>query len=132
MGKIRHIAYRCSDIAAYEDFFVNGLGLEVVLRRGNGAVDLSDGSINITLLPSGLVPAEHEARLGVAHIGFSVEDDDATGRKLEAHGGSQLNQIRMDEAHYEVKYQGPDGIVVDLGHWAGTAPLDESEAVARA
>jgi catechol 2,3-dioxygenase-like lactoylglutathione lyase family enzyme len=132
MGKIRHIAYRCSDIAAYEDFFVNGLGLEVVMRRGNGAVDLSDGSINITLLPSGLVPAEREAKLGVAHIGFSVEDDDATGSKLEAHGGSQLNQIRMDEAHYEVKYQGPDGIIVDLGHWAGTAPIDETEAAARA
>ena len=54
---------------------------------------------------------------GIAHV---------TGRTIEAHGGTQLNQVRMDEAHYEVKYQGPDGIVVDLGHWAGTAPIDEA------
>lgn len=128
MGKIRHIAYRCSDIAAYEEFFVNGLGLEVVMRRGNGAVDLSDGSINITLLPPNLTPADGEAGIGIAHLGFTVEDDDAVGRQLEAHGATQLNQVRMDEAHYEVKYQGPDGIVVDLGHWAGTAPIDEAAA----
>jgi catechol 2,3-dioxygenase-like lactoylglutathione lyase family enzyme len=128
MGKIRHIAYRCSDIAKYEDFFVNGLGLEVVMRRGSGAVDLTDGAINITLLPPNLTPADGEAGIGVAHIGFTVEDDDVTGRTIEAHGGTQLNQVRMDEAHYEVKYQGPDGIVVDLGHWAGTAPIAEEAA----
>ena len=28
-------------------------------------------------------------------------------------------------AHYEEKYKGPEGIVVDLGHWVGTAPIDE-------
>jgi catechol 2,3-dioxygenase-like lactoylglutathione lyase family enzyme len=124
MGKIRHIAYRCSDIAAYEAFFVDGLGLEVVERRPGGAVDLSDGTLNITLLPSGLVPAEREPGLGVAHIGFEVEDEERARTRLEAAGASELNTIRVDSAHYEVKFQGPDGIVVDLGHWAGTAPID--------
>ena len=127
MGKIRHIAYRCSDIAAYESFFVNGLGMEVVERRDGGAVDLSDGTLNITLLPATLRPAEHEASLGVAHIGFEVEDEDAAKRALETAGASELNTVRLDSAHYEVKFQGPDGIVVDLGHWAGTAPIDASQ-----
>jgi catechol 2,3-dioxygenase-like lactoylglutathione lyase family enzyme len=48
MGKIRHIAYRCSDIETYEKFFVEGLGMQVVQRRPGGAVDLTDGTINIT------------------------------------------------------------------------------------
>ena len=128
MGKLRHIAYRCSDIAKYEDFFVNGLGLEVVLRRSSGAVDLSDGSINITLLPPNLTPADGEASVGIAHLGFEVADEDAVTASLKAVGASELNPVRMSDAHYEIKFQGPDGIVVDLGHWAGTAPIGEEAA----
>ena len=130
MGKIRHIAYRCSDIEAYEKFFVEGLEMQVVGRRPGGAVDLSDGSINITLLPSTLTPLSHESPLGVAHIGFTVEDDDATKARLEALGATEANTIRMDTANYEIKFEGPDGIVVDLGHWVGTAPISAEEKVA--
>ncbi len=92
-----------------------------------GAVDLSDGTLNITLLPSTLTPAEHEAKLGVAHIGFEVEDEAAAKRALEAVGGTEMNTVRLDSAHYEVKFEGPDGIVVDLGHWAGTAPIESAQ-----
>ena len=130
MGKIRHIAYRCSDMAATEKFFVEGLGLEVVERRQSGAVDLSDGTLNITLLSTALTPLEGESGLGVAHIGFEVEDEDATGERLKSLGATEANTIRMSDAHYELKFQGPDGIVVDLGHWAGTAPIEEKETAA--
>jgi hypothetical protein len=37
----------------------------------------------------------------------------------------------MSNVHFEVKFQGPEGVIVDLGHWVGTAPV-EAEAVARA
>jgi catechol 2,3-dioxygenase-like lactoylglutathione lyase family enzyme len=130
MGKIRHIAYRCSDIEAYEKFFVEGLGMEVVERRQSGAVDLSDGTLNITLLNSSLTPLEGESGIGVAHIGFTVEDEDATMERLKALGATEANTIRMSDAHYELKFQGPDGIVVDLGHWAGTAPIAEEAKAA--
>ena len=126
MGKIRHIAYRCSDIPTYEKFFVEGLEMEVVERRANGAVDLSDGTINITLLPATLTPLNGESALGVAHIGFTVEDEEGTRKKLEALGATEANAIRMSSAHYELKFEGPDGIVVDLGRWSGTAPIDEA------
>jgi len=26
-----------------------------------------------------------------------------------------------------VKYKGPEGIVVDLGHWIGTAPIEKEK-----
>jgi catechol 2,3-dioxygenase-like lactoylglutathione lyase family enzyme len=130
MGKIRHIAYRCSDIEAYEKFFVEGLGMKVVERRQSGAVDLSDGTLNITLLSTALTPLEGEAGLGVAHIGFEVEDEDATMERLKALGATEANTVRLSDAHYELKFQGPDGIVVDLGHWAGTAPIEDKETAA--
>jgi catechol 2,3-dioxygenase-like lactoylglutathione lyase family enzyme len=129
MGKIRHIAYRCSDVEKYEKFFVEGLGMEVVQRRQSGAVDLTDGTINITLLNSSLTPLEGEAGIGVAHVGFEVEDEEGTANRLKALGATEANTIRMSDAHYELKFQGPDGIVVDLGHWAGTAPIGEAERV---
>ncbi|HLG12552.1 MAG TPA: VOC family protein [Dehalococcoidia bacterium] len=130
MGKIRHIAYRCSDIETYEKFFVEGLGMQVVERRPGGAVDLSDGTLNITLLASTLTPLNGEASLGVAHIGFEVEDEEATMARLKALGATEANAIRMSDAHYELKFQGPDGIVVDLGHWVGTAPIAEEAKAA--
>ncbi len=131
MAKIRHIAYRCSDIASYEKFFVEGLEMEVVERRANGAVDLSDGTVNITLLPSSLMPLSGEAGLGVAHIGFTVENEDETKQRLEKLGATEANTVRMDSAHYEVKFEGPDGIVIDLGSWSGTAPIEEEAKAAR-
>jgi catechol 2,3-dioxygenase-like lactoylglutathione lyase family enzyme len=127
MAKIRHIAYRARDVEAMAQFFVEGLGLEIVERRRGGAIDLSDGSLNITILPPGTPAAEGEASHGIAHIGFMVEDEEGTRRMLEAAGASELNGVRVDDAHYEVKFQGPEGIVVDLGHWAGAAPVGEAE-----
>lgn len=130
MGKIRHIAYRCSDIPTYEKFFVEGLELEVVERRTNGAVDLSDGTINITLLPSSLTPMSDEPALGIAHIGLTVENEEETKQRLEELGANEANTIRMDSAHYEVKFEGPDGIVIDLGQWTGTTPIEKQAKAA--
>jgi catechol 2,3-dioxygenase-like lactoylglutathione lyase family enzyme len=127
MGKIRHIAYRAQDPEAMARFFVEGLGMKLVNHREGGAIDLSDGTLNITVLPPGLVPLEGEAGNGIAHIGFTVEDEAEVARSIKAAGGREANTVRMDSAHYEVKFQGPEGIVVDLGHWLGTAPLSEPE-----
>lgn len=130
MGKIRHIAYRAKDVEAFAEFFVKGLGMEIVGRRPTGAVDLSDGTLNITVLPPGTPLSEGEPSEGIAHIGFTVEDEDAVKRQLEAAGGSELNTVRTDSANYEVKFKGPEGVIIDLGHWNGTAPISEAHAAA--
>ena len=131
MAKIRHIAYRVEDVEAFADFFVKGFEMEIVERRANGAIDLSDGVINITLLAPGTRVSEGEPAHGIAHIGFTVADEPETKRKLTAAGGEELNTVQVDGAHYEVKFRGPEGIIVDLGHWAGTAPIDAEAAVSR-
>jgi hypothetical protein len=113
------------------DFFVKGFEMEIVERRSSGAIDLSDGVINVTLLPAGTPAGTGEAGHGLGHIGFTVEDDEVAKQRLVAAGAEEARTIRNETAHYEIKFVGPEGIVVDIGHWAGTAPIGETVAAAR-
>jgi catechol 2,3-dioxygenase-like lactoylglutathione lyase family enzyme len=133
MPKIRHIAYRSQDPEAMARFFVEAFDMVVAERRGSGAIDLSDGTLNVTVLPMRSRTSDgREAKAGIDHMGFSVEDIDEARRRLLAAGGQELSTLASDSAHFEVKYGGPEGIVVDVGHWAGTAPLSEEAEPARA
>jgi catechol 2,3-dioxygenase-like lactoylglutathione lyase family enzyme len=121
MSKIRHIAYRAADVETMANFFVDALGMTITQRRTNRAIDLSDGEINITVLP---VRGTENENQGIDHIGFSVENDEAAGRRLEGAGAKKIATIELGSpAHYEAKYKGPEGIVVDIGKWIGTAPV---------
>jgi catechol 2,3-dioxygenase-like lactoylglutathione lyase family enzyme len=130
MSKIRHIAYRASDVEAMGKFFVTALSMTIVQRRKNGAIDLSDGTINVTLLPMmGHRTDGKPPRLGIDHIGFTVEDEEDTTRRLEIAGAERLDPARYSQtANFETKFLGPEGIGIDLGHWVGAAPLDKDTA----
>ena len=76
------------------------------------------------------VPNGEPARQGIDHIGFTVENEAESSRLLESNGAKKIATIELGSAaHYEVKYKGPDGIVVDIGHWIGTAPIGEKKPV---
>jgi catechol 2,3-dioxygenase-like lactoylglutathione lyase family enzyme len=124
MAKIRHIAIRSEDVEQTVAFFTEVFGLQLVQRRGHGPVDLSDGDVNITVLPLS-VGAAGEVRPGFDHIGFSVEDEVATRDRLLARGASELNPVRLGDVYYESKYRSPQGLVIDVGHWAGASPVGE-------
>ncbi|HEX9879938.1 MAG TPA: VOC family protein [Candidatus Binatia bacterium] len=127
MGKIRHIAYRVEDVEAMARFFVDALGMTLTQRRKNRAIDLSDGTINITLLPK-LEPGPNgePPHQGIDHIGFTVEDNEEASRRLTAAGARKIGTIELGSAaHFEEKFQGPEGIVVDIGHWIGTRPIEK-------
>ncbi|MEK6602667.1 MAG: VOC family protein [Candidatus Binatota bacterium] len=127
MAKIRHIAYRAADVGGMANFFVNSLEMKITQRRKNGAIDLSDGTINITVLPMLQAGPNGEApRQGVDHIGFTVEDEEKAFRVLEDAGARKIATIQLGSAaHYEAKFQGPEGIVVDVGNWIGTEPIEK-------
>jgi len=125
MAKIQHIAYRAEDVEAMAQFFVKGLGLEIVRRRDMGAIDLSDGTIGVTILPATINSAGGRSGTGVDHIGFTVADDEALRQEITAAGATESNAIPLGEAFYELKFHGPEGIIVDVGHWVGTAPIEE-------
>lgn len=127
MAKIRHIAIRAEDVEATARLFTEVFGLELVQRRAHGPIDLSDGDVNITVLP--LRSADgHEEPPGYSHIGFSVEDQDETHGLLMARGAEELNPIILGDAYYENKYRSTEGLVIDVGHWRGASPIDKVAA----
>ncbi len=132
MPKIRHIAYRAADVEAMANFFANSLEMEITQRRKNGGIDLSDGTINITVLPIRIAsPDGKPVQTGIDHIGFTVENEAESTRLLESNGAKKIATLELGSAaHYEVKFKGPEGIVVDLGHWVGTAPIRDGEELA--
>ena len=126
MAKIRHIAYRAEDVDGMANFFVNALGMTIKQKRKNNAIDLSDGTINITVLPlrAGTSDGEPTRRAGIDHIGFTAENDAEAFRMMEAAGAKKAGTVNLGTAYYEDKFMGPEGIVVDVGHWVGAAPLE--------
>ena len=116
MAKIRHISYRAEDVDAMAKFFVDAMGMTMVQKRKDGAVDLSDGSINLSILP---LAAKRSRRVGLDHFGFSAENDREQIRRVEAAGAVK----EPTRSPYEEKFKGPEGIIVDVGRWPGAAPL---------
>ena len=132
MPKIRHIAYRAADVEGMANFFVNALGMTITQRRKNRAIDLSDGTINITVLPMLQAgPNGEPPHQGVDHIGFTAEDEAAASKTLEGQGAKKIATIELGSAaHYEAKFRGPEGIVVDIGNWIGTEPIEKEKTKA--
>jgi catechol 2,3-dioxygenase-like lactoylglutathione lyase family enzyme len=122
MAKIRHIAYRATDVDAMAKFFVDAMGMTLIQKRKNNAIDLSDGSVNITVLP---LAAGLGGNAGIDHIGFTTENDHEQFKLLEAAGAEKAGAVNLGTAYYEDKFRGPEGIIVDVGHWQGAAPIDK-------
>jgi len=127
MGKIRHIAIRCEDAEKTAQWLQQALELQFVQRRGSGAIDLSDGDVNITLLPLGLGAGDQPPKPGFEHIGVSVANDEAARQRLLAAGATELNPVGLGEVFYEAKFRSPEGLIIDVGHWAGASPVAVEE-----
>lgn len=128
MAKIRHIAYRATDVDAMAKFFVDALGMTMKQKRKNNAIDLTDGTVNITVLPLTAGSSDGTVKApGIDHIGFTAEDDQDTFRMLEAAGAKKAGAVNLGTAYYEDKFVGPEGIIVDVGHWMGAAPLEKEK-----
>lgn len=81
MAEVRHISYRAEDVDAMAKFFVDAMGMTVVQKRKDNSIDLSDGSVNIAILP---LAANRSRRTGLDHIGFSgsgTDSQDGSGRR---------------------------------------------------
>jgi lactoylglutathione lyase len=132
VARMRHIELLVTDPEASAQFFENAFGMKRAGKAGRGLY-MSDGVINVALLK---VNPEKE-KAGLFHFGMWVDDLDEASKVVEKAGGSYL-MGRPDgnpNSFYEVKFQGPDGIVFDLTHsgWRGAvkevvpAPADVKE-----
>ncbi len=125
MAKIRHIALVVKDAEATAAFYTSAFGLSEVFRQrnddtgGQWAIYLTDGYINLALLPV-------ERAVGVDHIGFAVDDVAAAVETAVAAGAEPPNRIvPRDGRQAETFVRDPLlGIKLDLSRGWLTAPPD--------
>jgi catechol 2,3-dioxygenase-like lactoylglutathione lyase family enzyme len=135
MARIRHIALTTENPSKTAAFYKEAFGLKEIRRSPNGAVFLSDGHINLAILnfktnKSADVGAHGENFSGIHHFGFEVEDLDGAVKQLEIANDEQLtgkdgvdaSMAGGGHANFEMKWSGPDGVVIDISHtgWEGT------------
>lgn len=122
MGKLRHIAMQVPNLqqaaAFYERIFELDRVRDVETEYGN-AVMLSDGTVNLTLLhfPEGAKGGINGPEwAGLHHMGFVVDDKEATGNLIEENGGSFFMELPDDipGVDAETKYKDPNGLVFDV------------------
>ncbi len=139
MAKIKHIAIASQEPDKTAEFFKSVFDLKEV-----GKVDsanavgyyLSDGNINLAILNflNDTVAGEEfgVGYAGIHHIGFQVDDAEATEVRLKNIGSAPRDNINkalhsaMGGGHggqnVETKYDGPEGIMIDISQsgWVGT------------
>ncbi|MDE3075005.1 MAG: VOC family protein [Chloroflexota bacterium] len=125
MAKIRHIAIRSENPEGTASFFREVFGLELIQRREHGPIDLSDGDINLTILPLNLGPSTYEVLPGFEHIGFSSEEPEAIHQRLMEHGAKEMNPVALGDVYFESKYRTEEGLIIDVGHWRGAKAVGQ-------
>lgn len=141
MPKIKHIAIATQDVDKTARFYIDVFGLQEIGKIDNPNASgyyLSDGDINVAILNfknddvAGVERGKEYS--GLHHIGFQVENLEEIAEKLAAANSKPRDDInkalgvgmsRTRHANVEVKYGGPDGVVVDVSEtgWVGTSGL---------
>jgi glyoxylase I family protein len=137
--KIKHIALSAKDAEATAKFFIDVFGMKEIEKfDGHGAKGyyLSDGDLNLAILDfkNDAVAGVERGKdwYGIHHIGFQVDSLDAIHEKLAAAGSTPREDVnkalgvgrgQRQESNVEVKYAGPDGIMLDVSEtgWVGTS-----------
>jgi lactoylglutathione lyase len=129
MPRIRHIALTTKDPSRVAAFYKEAFGMQEVRRNPRGAVFLTDGYINLAILNTKSeqdadVGAQGEGFCGIHHIGFEVDNLDAAAQNIERANGRQLTRkddhdldmAMGDTRNFEMKWAGPDEVVIDISH----------------
>jgi catechol 2,3-dioxygenase-like lactoylglutathione lyase family enzyme len=130
MARIKHIALVTDDPAKTAEFYKQQFGLTELYRRPNdtGAkgVWLSDGYIYFAILKYGegeapkLGPGQTSELRGIHHIGFQVDDLEATEKALKAANVAPVPIQRSADRErpmtdmVNLKYLGPDAVQFDV------------------
>jgi glyoxylase I family protein len=141
MAKIKHIAISTQDVEGTARFYMDVFGLKEVGKvdsTGARGYYLSDGDINLAILnfKEDTVAGVERGKgwSGIHHIGFQVESLEDIAARLSAAGSAPRDDVnqalgvgqgRRHGGNVEVKYSGPDGVMVDVSEtgWVGTSPL---------
>src|SRR5215510_3300445 len=146
MPKIKHIALSTQDVDKTAKFYIDVFGMKEIARidsAGARGYYLSDGDINMAILnfkDDAVAGVERGTGWnGIHHIGFQVESLAEIADKLRAAGSAPRDDVNQalgvgqgprHGGNVEVKYSGPDGVMVDVSEtgWVGTSPLPRRAA----
>jgi catechol 2,3-dioxygenase-like lactoylglutathione lyase family enzyme len=129
MPRLKHIALTTQDPAKTAAFYKEAFGMREIRRNSRGCVFLTDGYINLAVLnfkteKDADVGAHGPNFSGIHHFGFEVEDLDqacdrlekANAKELTAKDGLDMDMAAGAHRNFEMKWAGPDGVVVDISH----------------
>lgn len=136
MPKIKHIALSTQDVDKTAEFYIQVFGMKEIAKidsPGARGYYLSDGDINLAILnfKNDAVAGVERGKgySGIHHIGFQVESLEAIAEKLTEAGSRPRDDVNEAlgvghgrYANVEVKYSGPDGVMLDVSEtgWVGT------------
>ena len=128
MAQIKHIAIRTDDIEKTAAFYREAFGLKQV-GTGQSGIYLTDGHLNIAILNFRPGVDGESMKHGVDHVGFQVDDVDATVARIKDLGGKSLTERHsvtptdsaQPQSYFEIKCVGPDEQVIDISSagWVG-------------
>jgi catechol 2,3-dioxygenase-like lactoylglutathione lyase family enzyme len=128
MARIKHIAIRTHDVEKTAAFYREAFGLTQVGVGQNG-IYLTDGYLNIAVLNLRPGIDGESLKLGIDHVGFQVDDVEATVAQIRNLGGKPLTdrpgpaatKSAPSQSYFEVKCLGPDDQVIDVSSagWVG-------------
>jgi lactoylglutathione lyase len=129
MARIKHIAIRTRDVEKTATFYQEAFGLKQVGLGQNG-IYLTDGHLNIAILKFQRSIDGEPLKLGIDHVGFHVDDVEATLARVNGLGGKPLTDRSevhptdpsQPQSYFEMKCLGPDEQVIDISSvgWVGT------------
>jgi len=129
VAKLRHIAIATEDPDGTSQFYQDAFDMTWVRKAGGdwgyGHI-LTDGTVNLAVLrftnPAAAGIEKGEAFAGLHHLGFEVDDIAETSARVTSAGGTERPDISEalgvkhgPDAKGELKYEGPDGVIFDLG-----------------
>jgi predicted enzyme related to lactoylglutathione lyase len=128
VARIQHIAITAKENEKVAEFYKSVFGMSLVFeqptRNGRKAFYLTDGHINLAILPGGPNSTD-----GINHFGFNIEDLPTVADAAEKAGASQApSEVPQDGRFAETFLRDPCGTRVDLSvaGWV-TRPLTEEE-----
>jgi len=116
-GHIQHLAIKTDDPPVLAAFYTATFGMVEVFRRNweRGAVYLSDGHVNLALLPNNNNEIEPPDLRGINHLGIRIADLPAAMDKAYANGAKPSNrELPRDGRFAETFVFDPIGQRVDL------------------
>jgi catechol 2,3-dioxygenase-like lactoylglutathione lyase family enzyme len=109
MSKIRHIAIKADDPGKLAAFYEETFDMKVLKRSERGAIYMTDGYMNLALLP-----VRENQKPGIEHFGFHVDSVGEVETRLEA-AGRPRPKVRPNNPPYaEKRTVDPEGNQIDL------------------